>query len=113
VYKFRTSNDGISTYQKWGISPIRISLGSSAERNRGELCRQCNLKIFFDLTLVHFTGDFHTSFINPLFPVFVDKFGLTLTQIGIIAGVVDLLAFVIQGSVRWCFVAAGSEQSKS
>jgi FSR family fosmidomycin resistance protein-like MFS transporter len=60
-----------------------------------------NLKILFALTLVHFTGDFYTSFINPLFPVFVDKLGLTLTQIGIIAGVVDLLAFVIQPTIGY------------
>ena len=60
-----------------------------------------NLKILFTLTLVHFTGDFYTSFINPLFPVFVDKLGLTLTQIGIIAGIVDLLAFVIQPTIGY------------
>ena len=39
-----------------------------------------NLKILFALTLIHFTGDFYTSFIKPLFPVFVDKLGLSLTQ---------------------------------
>ena len=60
-----------------------------------------NLKILFALTLVHFTGDFYTSFINPLFPVFVIKLGLTLTQIGIIAGMVDLLAFIIQPTVGY------------
>jgi len=60
-----------------------------------------NLKILFGLTLVHFTGDFYTSFINPLFPVFVDKLGLTLTQVGIITGTMRLLAFIIQPTVGY------------
>jgi len=28
-----------------------------------------NLKVLFALTLIHFTGDFYTAFISPLFPV--------------------------------------------
>ena len=60
-----------------------------------------NLKILFALTLVHFTGDFYTAFINVLFPVFVDKLGLTLTQVGIIAGTMRLLAFIIQPTVGY------------
>ncbi len=60
-----------------------------------------NLKILFALTLIHFTGDFYTAFINPLFPVFVDKLGLTLTQVGIIAGTTRLLAFIIQPTVGY------------
>ncbi len=60
-----------------------------------------NLKILFALSLIHFTGDFYTSFISPLFPVFVDKLGLTLTQVGIIAGTMRLLAFIIQPTVGY------------
>jgi len=60
-----------------------------------------NLKILFALTLIHFTGDFYTAFITPLFPVFVDKLGLTLTEIGVIAGVMRLLAFIIQPTVGY------------
>ncbi len=60
-----------------------------------------NLKILFALTLIHFTGDFYTAFITPLFPVFVDKLGLSLTQIGIIAGTMRLLAFIIQPTVGY------------
>lgn len=60
-----------------------------------------NLKILFALTLVHFTGDFYGSFVSPLFPVFVDKLGLSLTQIGIISGVMRLLAFIIQPTVGY------------
>jgi FSR family fosmidomycin resistance protein-like MFS transporter len=60
-----------------------------------------NIKILFALTLVHFTGDFYTAFISPLFPVFVDKLGLSLTEIGIIAGTMRLLAFIIQPTVGY------------
>ncbi|GAB6193025.1 MFS transporter [Desulfocastanea catecholica] len=60
-----------------------------------------NLKVLFALTLIHFTGDFYTSFINPLFPVFVEKLGLSLTQVGIIAGTMRLLAFIIQPTVGY------------
>jgi FSR family fosmidomycin resistance protein-like MFS transporter len=60
-----------------------------------------NLKILFALTLIHFTGDFYTSFITPLFPVFVEKLDLTLTQIGIIAGTMRLLAFIVQPTVGY------------
>jgi len=60
-----------------------------------------NLKILFALSLIHFTGDFYSAFISPLFPVFVDKLGLTLTQVGIIAGTMRLLAFIIQPTVGY------------
>lgn len=60
-----------------------------------------NLKILFALTIIHFTGDFYSAFISPLFPVFVDKLGLSLTQVGIIAGTMRLLAFIIQPTVGY------------
>lgn len=58
--------------------------------------KNANVKVIFALTLVHFIGDFYYSFVNPLFPVFVDKFSLTLTQVGLITGISRLLAFVVQ-----------------
>ena len=60
-----------------------------------------NIKILFALTLVHFTGDFYSSFINPLFPLFIQKMGLTLAQVGIISGAARLLAFIVQPSVGY------------
>ena len=60
-----------------------------------------NAKVIFALTLVHFTGDFYASFVSPLLPVFVDKFSLSLTQVGLITGVSRLLAFVVQPSVGY------------
>lgn len=60
-----------------------------------------NLKILFALTLIHFTGDFYSAFISPLFPVFVDKLDLSLTQVGIIAGTMRLLAFIVQPTVGY------------
>lgn len=55
-----------------------------------------NIKVLFALTLVHFTGDFYSSFTSPLFPLFVDKLGLSLAQVGVIAGVNRFLAFIVQ-----------------
>lgn len=62
---------------------------------------KANVKVIFALTLVHFTGDFYSSFVNPLFPLFVQKLNLSLTQVGIIAGMVRLLAFIVQPSVGY------------
>jgi FSR family fosmidomycin resistance protein-like MFS transporter len=55
-----------------------------------------NTKVIFALALVHFIGDFYYSFVNPLLPAFVDKYSLTLTQVGLIAAISRLLAFIIQ-----------------
>jgi MFS transporter, FSR family, fosmidomycin resistance protein len=63
--------------------------------------RSTNIRVIFALTLVHFTGDFYSSFISPLFPLFVAKLGLSLAQVGVIAGVSRLLAFIVQPSVGY------------
>ncbi|MCP3876474.1 MAG: MFS transporter [Desulfobacteraceae bacterium] len=55
-----------------------------------------NYRIIFILTLIHFTGDFYSSFFAPLLPVFVNKLGLTLAQVGLITGIVRLLSFIVQ-----------------
>jgi len=55
-----------------------------------------NYNIIFVLTLIHFTGDFYSSFFTPLLPAFVDKLDLTLAQVGLITGVVRFLSFVVQ-----------------
>ncbi|MBT8350028.1 MAG: MFS transporter, partial [Deltaproteobacteria bacterium] len=60
-----------------------------------------NIKIIFALTLVHFTGDFYSSFISPIFPAFVEKLSLSMTQVGIIAGTMRFLAFIVQPSVGY------------
>lgn len=54
------------------------------------------LKILIAFNLVHFSGDFYSSFISPLFPVFMDKMGLNLAQVGLLAGIYHLLMFIIQ-----------------
>ena len=59
------------------------------------------MKVIFLLTLVHFTGDFYASFVNPLLPLFVEKFALTLTEVGLITGIARILAFVVQPSVGY------------
>ncbi len=60
-----------------------------------------NIRVLFALTLVHFTGDFYSSFTSPLFPLFVEKMGLSLTQVGIIAGLSRFLAFIVQPPVGY------------
>ena len=62
---------------------------------------KANIKILFALTLVHFTGDFYSSFISPLFPLFIAKMGLSLTQIGIVSGVSLFLSFIVQPTVGY------------
>jgi len=62
---------------------------------------KANIKVIFALTLVHFIGDFYSSFVNPLFPLFVQKLSLSLTQVGFIAGIVRLLAFIVQPLVGY------------
>jgi FSR family fosmidomycin resistance protein-like MFS transporter len=62
---------------------------------------KANLKVLFALTLVHFTGDFYSSFTSPLFPLFVEKLGLSMTHVGTIAGINRLLAFIVQPSVGY------------
>jgi len=58
-------------------------------------------KILFALTLVHFTGDFYTSFVTPLLPVYVETFSLSLAQAGMITGFSRLLAFIVQPPVGY------------
>ncbi|MGD8493939.1 MAG: MFS transporter [Desulfobacterales bacterium] len=53
-------------------------------------------KILVPLSLVHFSGDFYSSFISPLFPVFIDKIGLSLAQVGFLAGISRFLMFIVQ-----------------
>ena len=53
-------------------------------------------KILVALSLVHFSGDFYSSFINPLFPVFREEMGLSLAQVGLLAGIARFLMFIIQ-----------------
>ncbi len=53
-------------------------------------------KILIALSLVHFSGDFYSSFMSPLFPVFMDQMGLSLAQVGVIAGVSRFLMFIVQ-----------------
>jgi FSR family fosmidomycin resistance protein-like MFS transporter len=60
-----------------------------------------DIKMIFGLTLIHFIGDFYSSFINPLLPVFVEKFSLTLAQVGLIVGINRFLAFIVQPSVGY------------
>jgi len=63
--------------------------------------RTTNVKVIFALSFVNFIGYFYTSFISPLLPLFVDKFSLTLTQVGLIIGTSRLISSVAQPSVGY------------
>jgi FSR family fosmidomycin resistance protein-like MFS transporter len=60
-----------------------------------------NVRVILGLTLIHFTGDFYNSFVNPLLPVFVDTFSLSLTQVGLISGMSRFFAFIVQPTVGY------------
>lgn len=62
---------------------------------------RADVKVIFALTLIHFTGDFYISFINPLLPVLAERFTLSLAQIGLLAGMMKVLAFVVQPAVGY------------
>ncbi|MFQ5484645.1 MAG: MFS transporter [Desulfobacterales bacterium] len=47
-------------------------------------------------SLVHFSGDLYSSFISPLYPVFMDKIGLNIAQVGLLAGISRFLMFIVQ-----------------
>jgi len=63
--------------------------------------RSADAKVIFVFFLVHFIGDFYISFVNPLLPVFVEKFSLTLTQVGLMVGISRILAFIVQPPVGY------------
>ncbi len=62
---------------------------------------KANYSIIFILSLVHFTGDFYSSFFTPLLPAFVDKFSLSLAEVGLLTGIVRLLSFIVQPAVGY------------
>jgi FSR family fosmidomycin resistance protein-like MFS transporter len=53
-------------------------------------------KILIALSLVHFSGDFYSAFISPLYPVFMENMGLSLAQVGLLAGISRFLMFIVQ-----------------
>jgi FSR family fosmidomycin resistance protein-like MFS transporter len=60
-----------------------------------------HMRVMFALTLVHFTGDFYSAFTTPLFPLFMENLGLSLTEVGLIAGINRFLAFIVQPSAGY------------
>ena len=53
-------------------------------------------KVIVALSLVHFSGDFYSAFISPLYPVFMENMGLNLAQVGLLAGISRFLMFIVQ-----------------
>ncbi len=71
------------------------------EKSGLKLSSRADVKVIFSLTLVHFVGDFYASFVNPLLPLFMERFSLTLTEVGLITAIGRILAFVVQPSVGY------------
>jgi len=69
--------------------------------NMMEPAKTADSKVILSLALLHFIDDFYNAFVTPLFPVFVETFSLSLAQVGLIAGISRLLAFVVQPSVGY------------
>jgi FSR family fosmidomycin resistance protein-like MFS transporter len=53
------------------------------------------------LSLVNFVGYFYTSFLSPLLPVFVERFSLSLTQVGLLAAMYRLVGILVEPSVGY------------
>jgi FSR family fosmidomycin resistance protein-like MFS transporter len=68
-----------------------------------------NIFLIFILTLVHFTGDFYSSFFIPLLPEFVDKLSLTLAEVGLLTGATRILAFIVQPAVGYLLTGMNQE----
>ncbi|MEW5726012.1 MAG: MFS transporter, partial [Thermodesulfobacteriota bacterium] len=69
-------------------------------QNHGGILKT-DLKVILALCLVHFCGDFYQSFIKPLLPALVERYSLTLAEVGLITGVNTFLAFLVQPSVGY------------
>jgi FSR family fosmidomycin resistance protein-like MFS transporter len=87
------------TSERGGSNGIGLKFQALLDSQGGRLWNMFgkpSTKVIFALSLVHFTGDFYGAFLNPLLPLFVDKLSLTLTQVGLLAGISRFLAFVVQ-----------------
>ena len=60
-----------------------------------------NARAIFALVLVNFVGYFYASFISPLLPLFLDRFSLTLTQVGLLTGMYRLVGIFVEPSVGY------------
>jgi MFS transporter, FSR family, fosmidomycin resistance protein len=97
-----TAPDNTHTKTKDTTAPVTMHKKSKPESPPApETDNRVNYSIVLVITLVHFTGDFYSSFFAPLLPAFVDKLGLTLAQVGLLTGLVRLLAFMIQPVVGY------------
>ena len=70
--------------------------------NKAAFAEQFVRFIRSDFAAKHFTGDFYASFISPLLPVFADVFALSMTQVGLLAGVNRFLMFIVQPIAGYC-----------
>jgi len=60
-----------------------------------------NSRAIFALVLVNFVGYFYASFISPLLPLFLERFSLTLAQVGLLTAAYRLVGIVVEPSVGY------------
>jgi len=60
-----------------------------------------NGRAILALVLVNFVGYFYTSFMSPLLPLFLEKFSLSLAQIGLLSAVYRFVGMVVQPSAGY------------
>ena len=78
-----------------------MSPDQANEQGPAQRLSSFNFKVLLALCLVHFIGDFFTSFFYPLIPEFIGRFSLTLAQVGFITGMSRILSFVVQPCVGY------------
>ena len=60
-----------------------------------------NARAILALVLVNFVGYFYASFISPLLPLFLERFSLSLAQVGLLAAVYRLVGMVVEPSAGY------------
>ena len=60
-----------------------------------------NARALFALVLVNFIGYFYASFISPLLPLFLERFSLTLAQVGLLTAMYRLVGIFVGPSVAY------------
>jgi FSR family fosmidomycin resistance protein-like MFS transporter len=71
-------------------------VSESSEGSKNE-----NSRALFALVLVNFVGYFYASFISPLLPLFLEKFSLTLAQVGLLTAMYRLVGIFVEPSAGY------------
>jgi FSR family fosmidomycin resistance protein-like MFS transporter len=97
----KTGGDREEDFHSEGVKTITVSSEQKGQQNSAGNVPSVNRRVVFALFLIHFIGDFYLAFVNPLLPEFIEKFSLSLAQVGLITGLSRLLAFMVQPSIGY------------